>query len=76
MWPEIQKADPAVFTEKFRRIWTMYLEATGEVFGDSLDLSHIVFTKGRNADHYPLFRRGDHDQAPFLGGDQVPESYR
>ena len=55
-WPEIQKSDPSVFTETFRRRWTMYLEATGEAFGDSLDLSHIVFAKGRRADHFPPWR--------------------
>ena len=75
-WPEMQKADPAVFTEKLRRTWTMYLEGTSEIFGDSLDLSHIVFTKGRAANLYPLLRNGDHDDAALVGGDQEPECYR
>jgi hypothetical protein len=38
---------------KFRRRWTVYLEATGEAFGDSLDLFHIVFAKERRADCLP-----------------------
>ena len=33
-WSEIQQSDPGVFTETFRRRWTMYLEGTGEAFGD------------------------------------------
>ena len=75
-WPEIQKADPAVFTERFRRAWTMYLEGTVEVFRDSLDLSHIVFTKGRSANYYPLARDADHIEADLIGGETQPESYR
>ena len=75
-WPEIQKRDPAIFTEGFRRAWTMYLEGTVEVFRDSLDLSHIVFTKGRNADYYPLVRNADHAEAELIGGETQPESYR
>ncbi len=73
-WPEIQKADPAVFTERFRRAWTMYLEGTVEVFRDSLDLSQIVFANGRTAD-YPL-ARGDRARADLIGGESQPECYR
>ncbi len=73
-WPEIQKADPAVFTERFRRAWTMYLEGTVEVFRDSLDLSQIVFANGRTAD-YPL-ARGDRARADLIGGEAQPECYR
>jgi len=75
-WPEIQKADPAIFTERFRRLWSMYLEGTTEVFGASLDLSHIIFTKGRDADYYPRMRAAHHTEADFIGGDAVPEPYR
>jgi cyclopropane-fatty-acyl-phospholipid synthase len=75
-WPDIQKADPAVFTERFRRAWTMYLEGTVEVFRDSLDLSHIVFTKGRNAGYYPLLRGAHHADADLMGGERQPECYR
>jgi cyclopropane-fatty-acyl-phospholipid synthase len=75
-WPEIQKSDPSVFTETFRRRWTMYLEATGEAFGDSLDLSHIVFAKGRRGDHFPPWRSSPRVEAEFIGGDQEPECYK
>ena len=54
-WSEIQQSDPGVFTETFRRRWTMYLEGTGEAFGDFLDLSHIVFAKDRHAGYFPPF---------------------
>ena len=53
-WSEIQQSDPGVFTETFRRRWTMYLEGTGEAFG-TLDLSHIVFAKDRHAGYFPPF---------------------
>jgi cyclopropane-fatty-acyl-phospholipid synthase len=75
-WPEIQQADPEVFTEQFRRRWLMYLEGTIEVFRDSLDLSHIIFTKGRGADYYPRLRGAHHTQAELIGGDTEPECYR
>jgi cyclopropane-fatty-acyl-phospholipid synthase len=75
-WPEIQKADPAVFNERFRRRWQMYLEGTYEVFRDSLDLSHIVFTKGRGADFYPRLRGANHVEAELIGGKTDPECYR
>ena len=75
-WPEIRKSDPGVFTETFRRRWTMYLEGTGEAFGESLDLSHIVFAKGRRADHFPPWRGSPRVEAEFIGGDQEPECYK
>jgi cyclopropane-fatty-acyl-phospholipid synthase len=75
-WPAIQQSDPAVFTEKFRRRWTMYLEATGEAFGDSLDLSHIVFAKGRDAGYFPPLRGLRPVEAQLIGGDLEPECYR
>jgi cyclopropane-fatty-acyl-phospholipid synthase len=75
-WSKIRKWDPGVFTETFRRRWTMYLEATGEAFGESLDLSHIVFTKGRRADHFPHWRGSPRVEAEFIGGDQEPECYK
>jgi cyclopropane-fatty-acyl-phospholipid synthase len=75
-WPEIQKSDPSVFTERFRRRWTMYLEATGEAFGDSLDLSHIVFGKGRRADYFPISSGSRPAEADFIGGNEEPECYR
>jgi hypothetical protein len=54
----------------------MYLEGTTEVFGASLDLSHIIFTKGRNADFYPRERVAHHTDADFIGGDSVPDPLR
>ena len=74
-WPEIRKTDPGVFTERFRRRWTMYLEATGEAFGHSLDLSHIVFAKGRRADYLPPLRRSPRTETEWIGGDREPECY-
>ena len=75
-WPEIQKFDPGVFTETFRRRWTMYLEGTGEAFGNSLDLSHIVFAKGRRAGHFPPWRSSPRAEAALIGGDQEPECFK
>ncbi len=74
-WEEIQAADPTVFTESFRRKWMMYLEGTYEVFSDSLDLSHIVFTKGRSADYFP-WGPGERPAGDFIGGEDEPECYR
>jgi cyclopropane-fatty-acyl-phospholipid synthase len=55
-WPAIQKIDPAVFTERFRRIWTMYLSGTSNTFRANLELVHIVFMKGRDEKVYPWNR--------------------
>jgi cyclopropane-fatty-acyl-phospholipid synthase len=74
-WPEIQKSDPSVFTETFRRRWSMYLEGTGETFEDSLDLSHIVFAKGRNEVCFPSFR-GSRLEVDLIGGDQAADPYK
>lgn len=73
-WPEIQKADPAFFTEQFRRAWSMYLEGTVQVFNQSLDLSHIVFTNGRSAQYYPWTREGKY-AGDFRGENQRVECY-
>ena len=74
-WPDIQKADPAVFTERFRRSWSMYLDSTVEVFNQTLDLSQIIFVHGRSGEYYPRGREvklaGD-----FRTGDQEVECYR
>ncbi|CAN5213079.1 cyclopropane-fatty-acyl-phospholipid synthase family protein [soil metagenome] len=74
-WPEIQKADPKFFTESFRRRWTLYLEASSDSFRDALDLSHIVFTKGRSADHFPPVDTR-HMPGDFMTGKAEPEAYR
>jgi cyclopropane-fatty-acyl-phospholipid synthase len=75
-WPELQKSDPRVFTETFRRRWTLYLEATGEAFEDSLDLAHIVFSKGRNEHCFPSLRGSSRVEIDLIGGDQAPECYK
>lgn len=75
-WPQIQKADAAVFTENFRRRWMMYLEGTGEAFGDSLDLSHIVFAKGRRADLFPPLPGLTPTDIGWIGGNEEPDCYR
>jgi cyclopropane-fatty-acyl-phospholipid synthase len=75
-WPEIRKADPGVFTEKFRRRWTMYLEATGEAFEHSLDLFHIVFSKGRGARSLPPLQPSRRTETQWNNEDREPECYR
>jgi cyclopropane-fatty-acyl-phospholipid synthase len=75
-WPEIRKSDPKIFTETFRRRWTMYLEATGEAFEDSLDLAHIVLAKGRNEHCFPSLRGPSGVEIDLIGGDQAPECYK
>jgi cyclopropane-fatty-acyl-phospholipid synthase len=63
-WPQIQAIDRSLFTERFRRIWTYYLSGVIEGFrpgGGSLNLHHILFTKGKG--HYPPSRR--------MGGPQL-----
>jgi cyclopropane-fatty-acyl-phospholipid synthase len=56
-WAEIQAANPSIFTEKFRRVWTFYLSGVIENFrpgGGNLNLHHITFEKGKG--HYPKTR--------------------
>src|SRR3989344_1778948 len=74
-WPEIQKADPAFFTERFRRLWSMYLESATDVFNHSLDLSHIIFTNGRKSDYYPKSHEVKHKGNFHTDGQEV-ECYR
>ena len=54
----------------------MYLEATGEAFQHSLDLSHIVFAKGRRADLLPPLHHSPQMETEWIGGDWEPECYR
>jgi cyclopropane-fatty-acyl-phospholipid synthase len=57
-WPEIQAIDPAVFDERFRRTWFVYLMGAATAFastGSNLSVQQIVFSKGRDYD-YPLTR--------------------
>jgi cyclopropane-fatty-acyl-phospholipid synthase len=74
-WEDIRSADPGFFTERFRRRWSLYVEATTETFADSLDASHILFTKGRSSSYYSWTREKRHE-ADFRTGDQDVECYR
>jgi len=75
-WKKIQKTDPKTFTEKFRRRWTLYLEGVVTAFETHLDLSHIVFVKGRYPNVYPLTKEGKHINADFRTGNQKVECYQ
>lgn len=75
-WPDIQKLDPVFFNEGFRRAWTYYLDGTSENFSYALDLSHIVFTKGRDASSYDLTHEGLHNEAQFATGDMTIDPLR
>lgn len=58
-WEKIHAIDPKRFNDRFRRIWTMYLEGCGEAFSEDwgrLNVFHITFTKGRHPDYYPATR--------------------
>jgi cyclopropane-fatty-acyl-phospholipid synthase len=56
-WPEIKSANPSIFKEKFRRIWTFYLSGVIENFrpgGGNLNVHHITFEKGKS--QFPMTR--------------------
>lgn len=73
-WDEIHALNPNVFTESFRRAWLMYLEGTVDVFAKRMDLSHILFVKGREVmPTYP--KHNALDTAEFVEGDAEPECY-
>lgn len=74
-WPDIEKLDPAVFNERFHRRWTMYLEGTIENFSHALDLSHIVFTKGRGPALYDWTRERIRAECEFATGDMPVETW-
>ena len=74
-WPEMHAVDPAVFDESFRRKWLMYLEGTVDVFAKGMDLSHILFIKGRDPNLYPWVRDEFHKKSRFVEGDSKPECY-
>ena len=69
-WEEIHSIDPKRFDEHFRRTWTMYLAGGAETLREEdasfMDVSHIVFTKGRSEKYYPVDRE-------FLYEDEVLE---
>jgi len=56
-WQSIQNVDPAVFTERFRRTWTMYLSGISNTFRSNLELVHILFMKGRDERSHPWDRQ-------------------
>jgi cyclopropane-fatty-acyl-phospholipid synthase len=68
LWPEIQTSNPTVFSEQFRRRWTMYLEAVVQHFDERLDCSHIIFVKGSHPDAYPRTLEGRYLNANFRTG--------
>ncbi len=70
-WPNIRKIDPAVFTERFRRIWTMYLSGTSNTFRANLELVHIVFMKGRDEGAYPWNRDYMYRDWPMKGTAEI-----
>ncbi len=74
-WPHIHASNPKVFTEHFRRRWTMYLEGVPEVFERGLDNSHFLFVKGRPPDEYPLTLEDRYKNAKFRTGDDTVECY-
>lgn len=50
-WTKIQAIDPTVFTEKFKRTWSMWFLGSIEAFrceSETLQAFHIVFMKGRS----------------------------
>jgi cyclopropane-fatty-acyl-phospholipid synthase len=73
-WEKIHALNPSVFDESFKRAWLMYLEGTVDVFDKRMDLSHILFTKGRGRDYYPWVR-SHASQANFSEGNEYPECY-
>jgi cyclopropane-fatty-acyl-phospholipid synthase len=76
-WSEIQKLNPAFFTESFRRKWAFYLQGTIENFHYALDLSHIVFRKGRDvAGVYDLKDESSRRDIPFATGHSMVDPLR
>ena len=59
-WPAIQALDPARFTERFRRIWRVYLVGCAEMFRADNGRTHlfqVVFSKGNVGRRgYPMSR--------------------
>jgi hypothetical protein len=53
----------------------MYLDSTVEVFNETLNLSHIIFVRGRSSEYYPRPREGK-PVGDFRTGDQQVECYR
>jgi cyclopropane-fatty-acyl-phospholipid synthase len=59
-WERIRPLDPARFDERFRRVWTAYLDGCAEMFRSPAERTHlfqIVFSKGNvTPESYPMSR--------------------
>lgn len=58
-WHKIEKLNPNLFNERFKRMWIVYLGGAAETFKaehQKFDAFHIVFTKGRSEKYYPANR--------------------
>lgn len=57
-WSSIQKIDPNIFDDRFKRIWEMYWSCDQgfDEHARSLNVFHITFTKGRSKEYYPPTR--------------------
>jgi cyclopropane-fatty-acyl-phospholipid synthase len=73
-WEKIKALDPAVFTERFRRIWRCYLYGCAEMFRSPAGKTHlfqIVFSKG-NTTTYPMTRDFLYRDAPVKAAAETP----
>ena len=59
-WEKIHALDPAKFTERFRRVWRVYIYGCAEMFRSAAGYTHlfqIVFSKGNmTRANYPMSR--------------------
>lgn len=59
-WDRIRALDPQKFTERFRRVWRVYLYGCAEMFRSPAGYTHlfqIVFSKGNiTRENYPMSR--------------------
>ena len=74
-WPEIRSSNPDVFTERFRRRWTFYLEVVPETFERINDLSHFTVVKGRDAATFPRLLRERLSTVNYRTGTDPVECY-
>jgi cyclopropane-fatty-acyl-phospholipid synthase len=75
-WDSIHALNPSFFNERFRRRWQFYLEGTVENFSYALDLSHIIFTKGRDAGFYDWTHDRFRAEAEFATGTMPVDALR
>ncbi|HJQ63533.1 MAG TPA: cyclopropane-fatty-acyl-phospholipid synthase family protein, partial [Burkholderiales bacterium] len=59
-WERIRELDPRRFSERFRRVWRVYLYGCAEMFRSPIGVTHlfqIVFAKGNvSRERYPMSR--------------------